>query len=744
MIKAHLHEGSHASFRVSGLPPDKFVVYREAMDGSRFMPALGISLASIDKVPPILVRLRKIGLAVDLDPDLRRALQGRQTQEWMDREGLKERFARADDELFNRTGDRLFKYQWTGALWLAGRTGGLLADEMGLGKTAVTIMAIPPGAPFLVVAPAAAKGVWSGQLRRWRPGLASRTEILSGRDSFRWPARGRGLITNWDILPDFHDTEGKWGRACDGELPPEPCKGCAKGVVVRAGGAGGKTRHLPDCTGFTPRRRCSGCHPMLKQCPEGLVVIGDEAQAIKNADTLRARRFDALAWRARSRGGRTWLLSGTPLENEPLELWNVLSAAGIAQEAFGNRDKFCELFNGRKLSPKRYKWGLPKPEVKDHLQRVMLRRLRRDVLPDLPGKVRGSVEVEVDRKTIAQIEEFLAECGKTVEQIAELVEQEEMKLESMSSIRAALATAKIPAMMEIASDYEEKGEPLVVFSAHRRPIEALAARGWLVITGTETATEKTRAADQFQHGYYASADATRSRMVEGARRRVDVKGEIMYPPGIGITIAAGGTALTLTRASHELFVDRAWKPTANLQAEDRCVRIGTKKSVLVTTLYANHPLDERVTEVLVKKIRLISASVDAAADSTDAPAEKALEVALKEQRAALAAGRVGRREPTDTEKQAIAILTAPTTKLGARRERLVADLLQEAEVVGLKLSEAQWSLVCKMASEAVRPMAPPKTLGERREGGVKPGTEARARYAARLRRKEASEKERER
>jgi SNF2 family DNA or RNA helicase len=158
--------------------------------------------------------------------------------------------------------------------------------------------------------------------------------------------------------------------------------------------------------------------------------------------------------------------------------------------------------------------------------------------------------------------------------------------ELLSAARAALATAKIPALLELVEDLEEQEEPCVIFSAHRAPIDALAEReGWAVITGDTSATKRTEIEEKFQ------------------------RGELR---GIGATIAAGGTAITLTRASRMIFVDRDWTPALNEQAEDRIHRIGSKKPVLYTNLVADHVLDRRIAEVLGRKRALIDASVDAA------------------------------------------------------------------------------------------------------------------------------------
>jgi SNF2 family DNA or RNA helicase len=83
--------------------------------------------------------------------------------------------------------------------------------------------------------------------------------------------------------------------------------------------------------------------------------------------------------------------------------------------------------------------------------------------------------------------------------------------------------------------------------------------------------------------------------------------------GIALTIGAGGVGLTLTRSPHALFVDLAWTPADNSQAEDRVYRIGQTRGVTITRLIADHPIDQHVTRLLTVKQRTIAASVEASA-----------------------------------------------------------------------------------------------------------------------------------
>src|SRR5262249_6904935 len=97
-------------------------------------------------------------------------------------------------------------------------------------------------------------------------------------------------------------------------------------------------------------KQCVGCLPFLEKTPENLVVVDDEAQKIKNGTSQRTVRARGLNEAVRKRNGRIWLLSATPLENNPQELWTILQCATIASEAFGNYKTFQTLFKAKPMS----------------------------------------------------------------------------------------------------------------------------------------------------------------------------------------------------------------------------------------------------------------------------------------------------------------------------------------------------------------------------------------------------------
>jgi SWI/SNF-related matrix-associated actin-dependent regulator 1 of chromatin subfamily A len=575
-IRASLDNGLPMVKPEGFLGGDWFRAYRAACSeaGSRFDRETKGNRCSLDSLPRLITELRAADFRVSVDPDLAESLRAEAAAVAAATNDTVDRLTRIQAVLADR-GEALYGFQEIGTRWLAARNRALLADEMGLGKTVQALVALNENAPVVVICPAIAKNVWRSEAARWRPDFT--TETLKGRKSFRWPAAGEIVITNYDILP---------------------------------------------------KDRPADCLP-------GTVVIADEAHALKNNKALRTKRFRTISEIARKNDGKVWLLTATPLLNRPPELWALLVAADLHREAFGSWDRFCDFFNGRK-GRFGMEWGdRPSRGAAPLLQRVSLRRHRTEVLPDLPTKTHRTITVNgLDAATRRACRDALAAIAAagidldSAEEAAAFFATRGPAFEEMSAARMALATAKIPHLLQLVAEYEEVDEPLVVFSAHRAPIDALANRdGWAVITGDTSDAERGRIKDAFQAG--------------------ELK-------GIAGTIQAMGTAVTLTRACHEVFVDLGWTPALNAQAEDRCVRIGQTRGVIVTRLVASHKLDEMVTATLAAKQRLIEGSVEASArteieDRAASLAEAAEAIGAKTETADAAAAR---QEAAQTDRAA--------------------------------------------------------------------------------------------
>ena len=526
----------------------RFGQYRDAVvrAGATYVAALRANVIALDRLAALQQALQEAGFSLAVDDALRGALAEIASTAAATQDEGRARLQEAEARL---NGKSLYPFQRDGIRWLAPRRRALLADEMGLGKTVQALLALPINASAIVIAPLAVARNWIAEARRWRPDL--RPGVIEGKAAWRWPAPGEILVASYGAIP-----------ALDQEI-------------------------------LAP--------------PAGTILIADEAHLLKGSPGRkkdgkfkggvdRVRRWQGIRDAVLDAQGRVWLLTGTPLLNRPPELWRVLEAARLGKDAFGSYPRFVSLVGGY-----RGRWGMEftgqiSAEVPLALQKVALRRNRAEVLPDLPRKVRQVREVEIaDGEAIRLCDELvatLAGAGRTVDDLADMAglanSVREVIFCLLSKIRAALAVAKIPAMLERVEAYEEEEAPLVVFAAHLEPLRACAAReGWGLIDGSVSAEDRAAVVARFQAGELR---------------------------GIACSFAAGGVGITLTRAHHVLCVDLPWTPALLQQAEDRCCRIGQEAdSVHVEILAADHPVDARVAELLVEKTRLIEQAVEASA-----------------------------------------------------------------------------------------------------------------------------------
>ncbi len=318
-----------------------------------------------------------------------------------------------------------------------------------------------------------------------------------------------------------------------------------------------------------------------------LTLIADEAHALKNGRSGRSRRWGALAAVVRAARGATWCVTATPLTDEPFDLWNVAKAAGVAEVIFGGWMGFLRAFNAEETEYG-IRFGSPEPSLGAEIARGMLRRAKGEVLSELPPKTYQTLDVDVSGETLATCNEALAAWDASkLEDLNALARSAEF--EKIARARRALAGIKTAHALAYC---KQADAPMLAFSAHVGPVMALGGLdGWASITGAMEPEARTALVEAFQHG--------------------DLR-------GLALTIGAGGVGITLTRATEVLFVDLAWTPALNEQAEDRAHRIGQRDHVIVRRIVADHDLDRRMLEVLGGKQDLIAASVGRASVSEKA------------------------------------------------------------------------------------------------------------------------------
>lgn len=466
-----------------------------------------------------------------------------------------------------------YKYQLEGVEWLASHPRALLGDDMGLGKTAQTLWA-HDGQGLLVICPSTLKLTWKAEASRWRPDLTP--VVCEGRGSFVIPAPGQIVMINYDIMPLVLTADGYVAWVEKIRTSDKIAKTAATMI--------GKDRSLDHATAIekaTAAEVAKTQHVVLTETQFAQLakctIVVDEAHRVKNYKAKRSIAVKAM----REASARCWSLTGTPLPNRPFDLYGVLETCGMDREVFGGFGGFLKAFGGHKSKWGGYEFDGPDASVPEKLRRVMIRRLKTEVLKDLPSKIRSTMVVnDLPAALRRQMDRAWDEWTGEDAERSELPDFSEF-----SEIRAALASSRIDAMHEWCEDREEEGAPVLVFSAHRAPVEAAGAReGWGAILGDTPIAERQRLVEAFQAGKLK---------------------------GLALTIVAGGVGITLTRASCALFVDLDWTPANNLQAEDRMVRIGQLATcVQIVRMVSNHVLDAHVHALLDQKMALVEAAVE--------------------------------------------------------------------------------------------------------------------------------------
>jgi SWI/SNF-related matrix-associated actin-dependent regulator of chromatin subfamily A-like protein 1 len=317
-----------------------------------------------------------------------------------------------------------------------------------------------------------------------------------------------------------------------------------------------------------------------RAAPRALVL--DESHYCKNPRAKRTQAVRRLA-RAMPADALRLALTGTPVMNRPDELVPQLRILGRLED-FGSGARFTRRFQGVG-SEERLHWHLRR--------RCFVRRLKRDVLPQLPAKRRVVVPVALtnepeyrlaERDVVAWLREQPLDLRVLDAKIAATLRAE--RLAQLGTLKRLAARGKLAAAISWIHDFLESGEPLVVFSHHADVQTAVLERfpGAGHLLGRDPAPAR---------------DATVRAFQEGTGSPLLVCSTLVAAQGI-----------TLTRASNVAFLELEWTPALHDQAEDRCHRIGQHDAVTAWYLLAAGTIDETIAELLGRKRSIVGAVTD--------------------------------------------------------------------------------------------------------------------------------------
>ena len=451
-------------------------------------------------------------------------------------------------------------FQRAGIAYLAARPASLLADEQGLGKTVQAIGLINASLDaknVIVVCPSSLKVNWRNELGRW---LTRPLKVAVQNAGEPWVGDVVDVVVlNYDILAKFPQI---YRREWD-------------------------------------------------------LLVADEAHFVKNRLAKRTKLLLGASKKAdRSefpgvRARRRVFMTGTPILNKPIEIFPLLESLQPSKWTFKDKIRFCAGVQGR------FGWDFSGASHLDELQHrlrsdVMCRRLKRDVLTDLPAKRRQVIElaangsaglVREEAERFAAHESELTRLKARVEAArlsdnqagySEAVEQLKksytVAFTEIARVRHEIALAKVPSVVEHVDNVLQDTSKVVVFAHHLDVVEQLRAaleqHGVAVITGDTDNAARQPIVDDFN---------------AGTQRRVLLLG-----------IKAAGVGLSV-KASVEVFAELDWVPGVVAQAEDRCHGIGRGvegEPLLVQHLVLEGSLDAKMAKTIVRKQDIADKALD--------------------------------------------------------------------------------------------------------------------------------------
>jgi SWI/SNF-related matrix-associated actin-dependent regulator 1 of chromatin subfamily A len=468
------------------------------------------------------------------------------------------RSASVDIELPCPDGVSYLPYQRAGISFGLDRESVLFGDEMGLGKTIQAIGMInsdPSLKKILVICPATLRLNWRKEMQRWL--VIPRSIVIAEGSSCPCEAFDITII-NYDILK--------------------------------------KNREKLDRV-------------------EWDIIITDEAHYLKNPN---AQRTIAVVGQEKKgeiikpgiKARRKVMLTGTPIPNRPIEGWPLFHylAPQEFRSFWGYAKRYCDAQqNG-------YGWDMTGAanlgELQDKLRStIMVRRLKADVLTELPAKRRAVIElpqngsasvVAAEQKGWSAYQDMVEDLRARVElakasdkpedyedAVSKLRQAVQSAFTEMAKLRHATAVAKIPYVIAHINDSIEGGKKIIVFAHHKDVVHALEAEFGeccVSVTGDTPMVRRQDNVDRFQSDPNC----------------------LIF---IG-NIQAAGVGLTLTASSHVIFAELDWVPGNVTQAEDRAHRIGQKEMVLVQHLVLEGSLDAKMARTIVEKQAVIDQALD--------------------------------------------------------------------------------------------------------------------------------------
>lgn len=455
----------------------------------------------------------------------------------------------------------LFPYQANGVAYGLEKKRFIMGDQPGLGKTGQAI-AIAEGSGkdlFLVICPASLKQNWKTEIEeKW---TGKKALILTDKTKSTWQQYYNvGMIKY--VIVNYESLKKYFVESIDEKF---------------------------DKNGDRIPLRINHIH-FKKTIDLFKGVIVDESHRCKDGKTQQTKFTMGIC------KGKEYImaLTGTPVVNKPIDLMPQLFMIEQAAHFGGYKGfvgRYCDGFTQAS--------NLKELNYKMH-EHCFYRREKKDVLKDLPDKIRNIVKIDITNraeynKAENDLRTYLREnMLKTEGEITTALRGETMVM--IGILKQISARGKVESVLEHIREVSDAGEKMVLFAWHKEIVKNLheSLPGSVTVTGADNYVDRQRNVDNFQACAKCGA-----KMEDHAGK--DHEHKLSAPWQIICNIKSGGVGITLTAASRVGFIELPWHPADADQCEDRCHRISQKDSVQATYFLGENTIDEYIYSIIEKK-----------------------------------------------------------------------------------------------------------------------------------------------
>ena len=489
------------------------------------------------------------------------------------------------DNMPSSQGRKLKEHQKSGAKFLIANKKCILADSMGLGKSITSIIAALAGGykNILVITTASLKSSWKKDMLFYVP--EDEINIVSGS---KWTPGKKFTVINYDIIDNFYEIplepefetqeiKDKDGKVVDSFQVPVMVRDKKTGEMVQKMKKSIKKANILESLANSPL--------FLEDYD---CVIIDEAQKLSNSTSNRYKCiYDFLR---KSDPKAVFLLTGTPLTNNPMNLYNILRL--IDAEVTWDYRYYVKRYCGGKEMRLRDGRTILKPgkatnlnELREKIKNVYIRRLASET-GEMVGKTIVRKYYDLDDRQRVEYDRLWQEYQDAQENEGNYDTEQYRQLVEGMIVRQYLAKEMTKHTIELAEDYLDCDEKVVIITCFQDEMDILQkhyGKKCVVYNGKMLPKQKDKAQDEF-----------------------------MNNPKVKVfvgQIEACGVGLSLPVSKTIIFNSYSWSEASNRQAEDRVYRLTQTRDVECIYMLFNDSISQDMFDKVLYKGYVMDALV---------------------------------------------------------------------------------------------------------------------------------------